>query len=194
MPDYDGTLRLDSNRFVYSSPGGPNQCNPYPHYVYHATEPPRVVRSDEERRALSAEWSDTYIKKDYPKMLYKAGSPPQVVNNPEEEGQLSGYSSTPPPEPEPRFKPGDRTLQEVGEAARDGRRLSLDYVQLNQDLDTKADNVAMRPISPQDLPHPHYRYSETPEEIKKREAELEAKRKEKEENGEKVPGKGSKGR
>jgi hypothetical protein len=174
--DFTGESPItDPNRFIYSGPGGPHQCNPYPHWVFHPTEPPRLVSSEQERQALDDSWSDTYIKRDYPKAKFNHETGEyRAVENPEEEGKLEGTWSDTPPEKPPRQTPsglGDRTLQQVGEAVRDYRRLSLDYVALNQDLDTKADNVAMQPLRTADVPRPQYHQAETPEQIRKREHE-----------------------
>jgi hypothetical protein len=182
MQDFDGTQpNLVPGLMAYSTASGPIQCSAYPRWVYHATQPARMVTSEQDRESLGPEWSDTYIQKDYPKMLFKEGEPSVIVNSPEEEGQHHGYSDKAPEKPPARpLRPEDRTLQQIGEAVRDYRRLSLDYVQLNQDLDTHADNVAMRPVSQHDVPHPQYKPVETPEEVKKREAEQDEHRRRKE--------------
>ena len=80
--------------------------SPYPKYKYHATEPPKQVKSEAEEQALGSEWQDTYIKQDYPKAKYKAkpGAKPgevpyeyAVANTPEDESKLgSGWSDKPP--------------------------------------------------------------------------------------------------
>lgn len=183
MQDFDGTQpALALGQFAYASPFGPINCQPFPRYVFHATEAPRLITSQADRDALGEEWSDTYIKRDYPKAKFGPNGEYTTVNSPEDEGKLEGNWSDTPPEKKPARgqDPGNRTLQELGEAIRDSRRLSLDYGQINQDLDTKADNVAMRPIDPQNVPNPQYTPSETPEQRKKREAEQDKLRREKE--------------
>ena len=72
------------------------------------------------------------------------------------------------------------TLQELGEAIRDSRRLSLDYGQINQELDLKADNAAMRPIDPSVVPNPYIPPLETNPQRTRREEQQDATRKEKE--------------
>lgn len=168
--------------FAYSTPFGPINCTGFPRYMFHATEPARIVTSQADIDALGEGWSPTYIKRDYPKAKFGPNGEFVAVNSPEDESKLEGNWSDKPPEKKPKGQdPGNRTLQELGEAIRDSRRLSLDYGQINQDLDLKADNVAMRPINPQTVPNPEYKPSETPEERKKREEEQDRLRKEKEE-------------
>ena len=190
--NFDGTIpNLALGAFAYSTPFGPINCQAFPRYVFHATEPPRLITSQAERDALDESWSDEYIKKDYPKAKFGPNGEYTTVASPEEEGKLEGNWSDKPPEKKPKGQdPGNRTLQELGEAIRDSRRLSLDYGQINQDLDTKADNVAMRPIDPSVVPNPQYTPSETPEQRRKREEQQDKLRKENEEakkkdNGEK---------
>ena len=198
MPqNFDGTLQLDRNQFAYATSAGPIQCQGWPRYAYHETEPTRTVSTEEEFKALGEGWSLTYIHKDYPKMKFKEGYEPVVVNSPEDEGKYEGYTDTPPERPdsaEPKQLPGQHTLQSQAEAIRDSRRLSLDYVQLNQDLDCKADNVAMREISEKDVPHPQYKPVETEEQIRKRREEDEAKRRRQQEAAAKQKENGEKGK
>jgi hypothetical protein len=192
MPqEFDGTLTLDQTGFAYSTSSGPFQAQPWPRYVYHATEPTRLVSSEDEFKALGEGWTLTYQHKDYPKMKFSTSGETVVVNNPEEEAALEGtWTDTPtdPSAPIDQVRGGSHTLQQKAEAIRDSRRLSLDYVQLNQDLDLKADNVAMRAISAQDVPHPQFKPVETAEQIRKRREEEEEKaRKRREEEEAKKP-------
>src|SRR4030095_8853301 len=189
MPqEFDGTLTLDPTGFAYSTSAGPFQLQTWPRYVYHATEAARLVGSKEEFEALGEGWTLTYQHKDYPKMKFDDRGNTVVVNNPEEEAALEGgpWSDTPPPgfPAGTMVLGGEHTLQSKAEAIRDSRRLSLDYVQLNQDLDTKADNVAMRAISAQDVPHPQIKPVETAEQIRKRREEEEEKAKKRREEEE----------
>lgn len=56
----------------------------YPKWMYHATEPPRSIKSEkEEETLLKAGWSAEYIKKRYPKYVEGKG----VVASPEEEAK-----------------------------------------------------------------------------------------------------------
>jgi hypothetical protein len=182
MQDFDGTQpNLALGQFAYATPSGPINCQAFPRYVFHASEKPRIVSSQGEKDALGEDWQDTYIKQDYPKIKFGPEGEVTAVENPEDEGKLEGsWSDTPPEKPPKQKRPDQRTLQELGEAIRDSRRLSLDYGQLNQDLDLKADNVATREISPQELPHPVVHPVETTEQRKQREAEQDAARKRKE--------------
>jgi hypothetical protein len=177
MPqEYDGTLVLDPVGFAYATSGGPVQLQLWPRYAYHATEPPRVVSNNDEFQALGEGWQLTYIKKDYPKMMFAPNGDTAVVNTPEEEAAQVGaeggpWDDAPHGSTDPmsnRSRTGNFTLQEKAEAIRDGRRLSLDYVQLNQSLDCHADNAPMRAISPTDVPRPQFKPVETPEQIEKR--------------------------
>lgn len=181
--DFDGTQpNIALGAFAFSTPGGPINCTGFPRYVFHATEPARLITSQADRDALGEGWSDTYIKRDYPKAKFGPNGEFVAVNSPEDESKLEGNWSDTPPEKKPKGQdPGNRTLQELGEAIRDSRRLSLDYGQINQELDSKADNVAMRPINPQTVPNPEYKPSETPEERKRREEQQDELRKKKEE-------------
>ena len=184
--NYDGTQPiLTSGPFAYSGPGGPFQLPAnlqWPRWVYHATEAPKQVRDQQELDCLEDGWSSDYIKRDYPKAKFGPNGEYTTVNDPEAEGKLEGnWSDKPPEKKEAKGQdPGNRTLQELGEAIRDSRRLSLDYGQINQALDSQADNVAMRPISGQDVPWPQYQASETPEQRKAREEAQDAQRKKKE--------------
>ena len=182
MQDFDGTQpALTLGQFAFATPGGPVNCQLFPRYAFHATEEPRLVGSQQDRDALGPEWSDQYIKKDYPKAKFGPNGEFVAVKNPEEEGKLEGsWSDTPPERKEGERYPkrsDQRTLQELGEAIRDSRRLSLDYGAINQELDLKADNVATRPISAQEIPRPKVDPSETPEQRKRREAQEEEERK-----------------
>ena len=188
--DFDGTQPpLVNGQFAYTGAGGVPFQMPanltWPKWVYSATEAPRQVHSQQELDCLEGEWSTEYIKKDYPKMKFGTGDREGetiVVDNPEDEGRLEGsWTDTPPEKKEAKGPdPRNRTLQELGESIRDSRRLSLDYGQINQDLDTKADGVAMKPIDHRDQPWPQYKASETPEQRKAREAQQDELRKKKE--------------
>ena len=173
--DFDGTQpSLALNAFAFSTSAGPINCTQtFPRYVFHATEKPRTVSSEAEFQALGEGWSYEYQKQDYPKIKFGPNGEVTSVENPEEEGKLEGSWSDTPPEPKAGQKhpkrADQRTLQELGEAIRDSRRLALDYGQLNQDLDLKADNVATREISAQELPHPVVHPVETPEQRRRRE-------------------------
>jgi hypothetical protein len=189
MPqEFDGTLTLDPTGFAYSTSAGPLQVQAWPRYAFHATEPPRVVGSKDEFEALGEGWTLQYQHKDYPKAKFDDRGNTIIVNNPEDEAALEGtWTDTPPPgQPAGTLALGQHTLQSKAEAIRDSRRLSLDYVQLNQDLDLKADNIAMREISPQDVPRPQFKSVETAEQIReRREKEEEESRKRREEAAEK---------
>lgn len=188
--EFDGTVVLDQTGFAFSTPAGPLQLNTWPRYAYHATEATRLVSSEEEFKALGEGWSLQYIKKDYPKMMFAPDGETRVVNNPEEEAALASepggpWADAPHGSTDPmRVRGGEHTLQSKAEAIRDSRRLSLDYVQLNQDLDTKADNVAMRAISAQDVPRPQFKPVETADQIRKRREEEEEKAKKRREEEE----------
>lgn len=179
--EFDGTQpNLAMGAFAFSTPNGPINCQAFPRYVFHATEPPRIVSSQAERDALGEDWSDTYIKKDYPKAKFGPNGEFTTVASPEDEGKLEGNWSDKPPEQKPKHvSAGNYTLQQLMENIRDSRRLSLDYGQINQELDLKADNVAMRPISQQEVPVPKYHASETPEQRQRREEQQDATRKQK---------------
>lgn len=181
--DFDGTQpNLALGQFAFSTPGGPINCQMFPRYAFHATEEPRLVTSQQARDALGPEWSDQYIHKKYPKAKWGPNGEYVAVKDPEEEGKLEGnWSDTPPEKKEVRKRPDQRTLHELGQAIRDSRRLSLDYGQINQALDTQADAVATRPISAQEVPRPQVHGSETPEQKRRREAAQDEERKRKEE-------------
>jgi hypothetical protein len=177
MPqDFDGTLQLDQTGFAYSTPGGPLQVQVWPRYAYHATEPPRVVSNNDEFQALGEGWSLTYQHKDYPKMMFAPNGDTAVVNTPEEEtAQASAeggpWATAPHGSTDPQSsitRHSNFTLQEKADAIRDSRRLSLDYVQLNQSLDCHADNAPMRAINPQDVPRPQFHPVETADQIRQR--------------------------
>ena len=184
--DFDGTQpALALGQFAFATPWGPINCQQFPRYAFHATEEPRLVTSQQDRDALGPEWSDQYVTKDYPKAKFGPNGEFTTVKDPEEEGKLEGsWSDTPPEKKEGEKYPkraDQRTLQELGEAIRDSRRLSLDYGQINQALDHQADNVAVRPISAQEIPHPTVYPVETPEQRKEREKQQDELRKKKEE-------------
>jgi hypothetical protein len=175
--EFDGTLTLDQTGFAYSTSAGPFQAQPWPRYAYHATEAPRIVSSKEEFQTLEPDgWTLQYQHKDYPKMMFAPNGDTAVVNNPEEEtAQASAeggpWADAPHGSTDPQSsitRHSNFTLQEKADAIRDSRRLSLDYVQLNQSLDCHADNAPMRAINPQDVPRPQFKPVETPEQIEKR--------------------------
>src|SRR5579863_7115874 len=60
----------------------------YPKYVYHATKPPVMVHSAQERAKLGSEWSDTYIHQPYPKLKYHWTGETIKVQNADEEAAL----------------------------------------------------------------------------------------------------------
>ena len=179
--EFDGTLKLDQTGFAYSTSAGPMQITVFPRYAYHATEPPRVINSQEEFEALGEGWSLQYIEKSYPKIKFSTSGDTVIVNNPEEEAALEGTWTDTPTDPSSPIdqvtRGGSFTLQQKAEAIRDSRRLSLDYVALNQSLDCHADNAPMRAISPQDVPRPQIKPTETAEQVKQRREEDEKRRK-----------------
>jgi hypothetical protein len=68
----------------------------YPKYVYHATKPPVMVHSAQERAKLGSEWSDTYIHQPYPKLKYHWTGETIKVQNADEEAALEkGWADTP---------------------------------------------------------------------------------------------------
>jgi len=185
--EFDGTNTLNPTGFAFSTSAGPFQAQPWPRVAYHATEEPKVVGSKEEFDSLQTNgWSLQYIHKDYPKMMFAPNGDTAVVNNPEEETAQAGAEGGPwddaphgstDPQRSRTTRSTDFTLQDKAEAIRDSRRLSLDYVQLNQSLDCIADNAPMRAISPKDVPRPQYKPAETEEQVRKRREEDDARRK-----------------
>jgi len=177
--EFDGTNTLNPTGFAFSTSAGPFQAQPWPRVAYHATEEPRVIGSKEEFEAIQPDgWSLQYIHKDYPKMMFSTSGDTVVVNNPEEEtaqgSAPGGPWTTSPTDP---ASPIDQsrttrstnfTLQDKAEAIRDSRRLSLDYVQLNQALDCYADNAPMRAIDQKEIPRPRIHPTETEEQVKQR--------------------------
>lgn len=183
--EFDGTNTLNPVGFAFSTSAGPFQAQPYPRYVYHATEPPRTVNSKEEYEALGEGWFLTYQHQEYPKIMFAPNGNTVTVNNPEEEtaqGSAEGGPWTTTPNPTDPAAPIDQsrstnfTLQDKAEAIRDSRRLSLDYVQLNQALDCYADNAPMRAIDQREIPRPRIHPTETAEQIRKRREEDEERR------------------
>jgi len=179
--EFDGTNTLNPTGFAFSTSAGPFQAQPWPRVAYHATEEPRVIGSKEEFEAIQPDgWSLQYIHKDYPKMMFAPNGDTAVVNNPEEEtaqGSAEGgpWADAPHGSTDPQMSRTTRstnfTLQDKAEAIRDSRRLSLDYVQLNQALDCYADNAPTRAISPTELPRPRIHPTETEEQVRKRREE-----------------------
>lgn len=85
---------LPSDRFYTSSPVV--MAVPYPKYKYSKTEPPKLVRNEDEEKALGPDWGDTYIPLEYPKMLFK-GDDYMVVDTPEDEKKAGpGWSDKAP--------------------------------------------------------------------------------------------------
>jgi hypothetical protein len=152
----------------------------YPKWMYHATEPPRQVRSPDEENGLGEGWSPIYIKKDYPKMKFrpiegepKPGGPKfefRVVNTPEDEGKLEGsWSDSPPEREDPQTSLGeDRTLEQLAQDAKDKRRAALDYRELDKAMEHQIDSTPMRPVSSSAPVQPEY---QAPPEPKKRKGE-----------------------
>jgi hypothetical protein len=184
--EFDGQNSLNPIGFAYSTSAGPFQMQLWPRIAYHATEEPRVVGSKEEFEAIQGDgWSLQYIHKDYPKMMFAPNGDTAVVNNPEEETAQAGaeggpWADAPHGSTDPQMSRTSRstnfTLQDKAEAIRDGRRLSLDYVQLNQALDCYADNAPMRAIDQKEIPRPNIHPTETADQIRKRREEDEARR------------------
>ena len=57
----------------------------YPKWMYHSTEPPRMVKSEEEEMSfLDKGWSTEYIEQKYPKYVGDG----KVAANPEEEAAI----------------------------------------------------------------------------------------------------------
>ena len=189
MQDFDGTQpNLNPLGFAYATPGGPMNCTGFPRYVFHKTEPARIVSSQADRDALGEGWSDTYIKRDYPKAKWGPNGEFRAVESPEDEQKLEGSWSDKPPEKKTKegTDPGNRTLQQWGEAIRDSRRLSLDYGQINQELDLKADNAGMRPIDPSVVPNPYIPPLETnPQRVRREEQQDETRKQKQAEDDEK---------
>jgi hypothetical protein len=183
--EFDGTNTLNPTGFAFSTSAGPFQAQPWPRVAYHATEEPKVVGSKEEFESIQADgWSLQYIHKDYPKMMFAPNGDTAVVANPEEEAAQASaeggpWADAPHGSTDPQSsitRSTNFTLQDKAEAIRDSRRLSLDYVAVNQALDCYADNAPMRAISPKDVPRPQYKPTETAEQAHKRREEDEARR------------------
>ncbi len=183
--EFDGQNSLNPIGFAYSTSAGPFQMQLWPRVVYHATEEPKIVGSKEEFEAIQPDgWSLQYIHKDYPKMMFAPNGDTAVVNNPEEEtAQASAeggpWADAPHGSTDPQSsitRSTNFTLQDKAEAIRDSRRLSLDYVAVNQALDCYADNAPMRAISPTEVPRPRIHPTETAEQVKQRREEDEARR------------------
>jgi len=175
--EFDGTSNLNPTGFAYSTSAGPFQLQTWPRVVFHATEEPKVVGSKEEFEAIQPDgWSLQYIHKDYPKIMFAPNGDTAVVNNPEEEtaqttAEGGPWATAPHGSTDPQStisRSTNFTLQDKAEAIRDSRRLSLDYVQLNQALDCYADNAPMRAIDQKELPRPRIHPTETEEQVKQR--------------------------
>ena len=89
------------------------RVGPYPRWLYHASEGPRVVNTPaEEKTCFDAGFSREYQHQEYPKTMFHVDGGTTVVNNPEEEAALGpgwgpnpgGTPIEPPPEPEPAGK------------------------------------------------------------------------------------------
>lgn len=75
--------------------------SPYPRPMYHATELPVLVKSEEQEQALGEGWSSTYIYQAYPKIKFGPNGEVKSVANPEEEAALgAGWSDTAPTLPD----------------------------------------------------------------------------------------------
>jgi len=75
--------------------------SPYPRPMYHATELPVLVKSEEQEQALGEGWSSTYIYQAYPKIKFGPNGEVRNVANPEEEAALgAGWSDTAPTLPD----------------------------------------------------------------------------------------------
>jgi hypothetical protein len=150
---------------------GTYNCGPYPKWKYHAHEPPRFVATEYEDKSLGEEWLDEYQKQDWPQLRFNQETgEAKSVANPDEEGKLEGNWSATPPKRKPgeaRLYSGDVTLEQVAESAKAKRRQALDYEQLNDELELKADNTAMKPVKPAAQPQPAYHEVNTPASDKK---------------------------
>jgi hypothetical protein len=179
--EFDGSNSLNPVGFAYSTSAGPFQLQTWPRVVFHATEEPKVVGSKEEFEAIQPDgWTLVYQHKDYPKMMFAPNGDTAVVANPEEEAAQASaeggpWADAPHGSTDPQMSRTTRstnfTLQDKAEAIRDSRRLSLDYVAVNQALDCYADNAPMRAISPKDTTRPNYKPTETEEQVRKRREE-----------------------
>src|SRR5262245_36092503 len=148
---------------------GTYNCGPYPKWKYHSSEPPRWVTNQYDDQALGEGWTNEYQKQAYPKAKWSSTGEFKAVNDPEEEGKLEGsWSDTPPPPEERSASGGHRTLDELGQDAKTKRRAALDYEQLNDEMELKADNTAMKPLKTGENPQPQYHKENTPKQPPKK--------------------------
>jgi len=157
---------------------GTYRCGPYPKWKYHASETPRFITSEYDDKALPEGWFNEYQKQDYPKIKYSSEGEVKSVANPEEEGKLEGsWSDTQPEQLPAGTNWHNRTLEEIGQEAKSKRRQALDYEQLNDELELKADNTAMEPLKTGANPQPEHHDVNTPAADKKNRATEESARK-----------------
>jgi hypothetical protein len=158
---------------------GTYRCGPYPKWKYHATETPRFITSEYDDKALPEGWFDQYQKQDWPKLKYSSEGEVRTVANPDEESQLEGtWSDTAPEQPEGTpLNWNNRTLEQIAQQAKSKRRQALDYEQLNDELELKADNTAMKPLRTGANPQPEYHDVNTPAVDKRNKATEESARK-----------------
>jgi hypothetical protein len=62
--------------------------------MYHATELPKLVKTEEEEKALGEGWSADYIYQAYPKIMFGPNGETKNAANPEEEAALAGEGWT----------------------------------------------------------------------------------------------------
>jgi hypothetical protein len=153
---------------------GTYRCGPYPRWKYHANEPPRFITSEYEEQGLGEGWFNEYQKQDWPQLRYNQDTgEARSVANPDEEGKLEGNWSDKPPERREddrrRLYSGNVTLEEIAQRAKSDRRKALDYEQLNDEMELKADNTAMKPLKTHDQPRPQYHEESTPKQDKDKE-------------------------
>lgn len=143
---------------------GTYRCGPYPKWKYHANEAPRWITSEYEDKGLPEGWFDQYQPQQYPKAKWSSEGEMRSVANPEEEGKLEGtWSDTPPDQPAgSTLNWNNRTLEQIAQEAKSKRRQALDYEQLNDELELKADNTAMKPVKTGANPQPEYHDVNTP--------------------------------
>ena len=75
------------------------RVGPYPRWLYHASEGPRVVNTpSEEKTCFDAGFSREYQHQEYPKMMFSPDGEMKSVANAEEEAALAGegWTDTPP--------------------------------------------------------------------------------------------------
>jgi hypothetical protein len=144
---------------------GTYNCGPYPRWKYHANEPPRFVTSEYEDRALGESWTNEYQKQEWPQLRYNQDTgEARAVASPDEESELGGNWSDKPPEGKSggRLYSGNVTLEQIAQDAKAKRRAALDYEQLNDEMELKADNTAQKPVKTGAQPQPEYHEVNTP--------------------------------